>query len=195
MERDYYAILGVPKTASPEAIQEAFRRLARTYHPDVSGADTASRFREIQEAWDVLGDTRQRRAYDDRTRCPPPRPLSPHRYTRPDRARRPFSWEMGFPKLGDALHLELHMSRAEAAAGGEIAVALPAVGPCPQCGGLGRRIWSVCSVCQGMGSCAQMERFTLHVPAGLGHGAVVSLPLEEFQLWHSQLIIHVWIVN
>src|SRR5262249_57279357 len=67
MERKYYAVLGVPETASHEAIQEAFRRLARAYHPDVSGADTASRFREVQEAWDVLGHARQRREYDART--------------------------------------------------------------------------------------------------------------------------------
>lgn len=62
---DYYAILGVPRTASTEEIRRAYRRLARTYHPDVNKSpDAQARFTEIQEAYDVLSDETKRRIYD-----------------------------------------------------------------------------------------------------------------------------------
>jgi Ca-activated chloride channel family protein len=65
VEKDYYAILGLSKTTTAQEIKKAYRRLARRYHPD-TGADEedAARFREIQEAYDVLGDPEQREAYD-----------------------------------------------------------------------------------------------------------------------------------
>ncbi len=65
VEKDYYAILGLSKTATVQEIKKAYRRLARRYHPD-AGADEEdiARFREIQEAYEVLGDPDQREAYD-----------------------------------------------------------------------------------------------------------------------------------
>jgi len=65
VEKDYYAILGLSKTATAEEIKKAYRHLVRRYHPD-AGADEkeAAHFREIQEAYDVLGDPEQREAYD-----------------------------------------------------------------------------------------------------------------------------------
>ncbi len=64
--RDYYEILGVPRKASAEEIKKSYRRLARKYHPDATGNDKAAaeRFKEVQEAYDVLGDAEKRQAYD-----------------------------------------------------------------------------------------------------------------------------------
>ena len=59
---DYYAILGVPYSATASEIRQAYRRRAREHHPDVGGR--AEDFRALQEAYDVLGDTSRRRAYD-----------------------------------------------------------------------------------------------------------------------------------
>ena len=64
-ERDYYEVLEVDRGASAEAIRKAYRRLARQYHPDVNkSADAATRFAEVQEAYDVLSDAEKRKAYD-----------------------------------------------------------------------------------------------------------------------------------
>ncbi len=66
MAKDYYSILGVKKTASEKEIKAAFRRLARKYHPDVNPGDRAAeqRFKEINEAHDVLSDAGKRAKYD-----------------------------------------------------------------------------------------------------------------------------------
>ena len=64
--KDYYTILGVPRDASPEDIKKAFRKLARKHHPDVAkDKKTAeAKFKEINEANEVLGDPEKRRKYD-----------------------------------------------------------------------------------------------------------------------------------
>jgi curved DNA-binding protein CbpA len=64
-DKDYYAILQVHPRAEPEVIEAAYRRLTRKYHPDVSGqADAGQRMRELNEAFEVLGDPARRDAYD-----------------------------------------------------------------------------------------------------------------------------------
>ena len=63
--KDYYAVMGVDKSATPEDIKRAHRKLARKYHPDVSKEkDAEARFKELAEAYDVLKDTEKRAAYD-----------------------------------------------------------------------------------------------------------------------------------
>ena len=64
--KDYYATLGVKKTATPEEIRKAFRKAARRYHPDVNPGDKRAeeKFKEISEANDVLSDEKKRKVYD-----------------------------------------------------------------------------------------------------------------------------------
>jgi DnaJ-class molecular chaperone len=67
-ERDYYAVLGLSRTATPEEVKKAYRRLARQYHPDLHGgskkADMEKKFKELNEANEVLGDPDKRKKYD-----------------------------------------------------------------------------------------------------------------------------------
>jgi DnaJ-class molecular chaperone len=65
--KDYYAVLGVSKTATEKEIKQAFRKLARKHHPDVNPGDRAAeaKFKEINEANEVLSDPEKRRKYDE----------------------------------------------------------------------------------------------------------------------------------
>ena len=63
--RDYYEVMGVARDASQEVIKRAYRRLARKYHPDVSKEpDAEAKFKELQEAYEVLKDPEKRAAYN-----------------------------------------------------------------------------------------------------------------------------------
>src|SRR5262249_25095759 len=62
-KRDYYEVLGVGKDASPDEIKKAFRRLAVQHHPDKAGGDE-TKFKEINEAYEVLKDASKRQRYD-----------------------------------------------------------------------------------------------------------------------------------
>jgi curved DNA-binding protein len=76
--RDYYAILGVERGASADAIRKAYRRLAQLYHPDVSKEDNAEeRFKEVSEAYQTLSDPEKREAYDQLGRHRPGEDFNP----------------------------------------------------------------------------------------------------------------------
>src|SRR5499425_3294377 len=63
---DYYELLGIPRKASAKDIRSAFRKLARKYHPDLNPGDKAAeeKFKQLQEAYDVLSDSKKRQMYD-----------------------------------------------------------------------------------------------------------------------------------
>ncbi len=65
--KDYYKTLGVERSASHDDIRKAFRKLARLYHPDVAKDKKRSeeKFKEINEAYEVLGDAENRKKYDE----------------------------------------------------------------------------------------------------------------------------------
>src|SRR5436305_3703234 len=65
-KRDYYEVLGVARTATPEEIRRAHRKLVRQYHPDVNrnNPQMEGKFKEVQEAYDVLSDETKRKRYD-----------------------------------------------------------------------------------------------------------------------------------
>src|SRR5205823_2042207 len=107
--RDVYETLGVARDAKAEDIQRAYRKLARTYHPDVNKDPAAEeRFKEISEAYDVLSDPETRRRYDafgeDFRRVPPD--VDPETWNRARAARGsgrsgPEVYTSGFGDAGD----------------------------------------------------------------------------------------------
>ena len=65
-QKDYYKALGVSKKASADEIRKSYRRLARKYHPDLNPGDLSAeqRFKDVQEAYSVLSDSKKRQMYD-----------------------------------------------------------------------------------------------------------------------------------
>ena len=93
--RDYYKVLGVERAASADQIKAAYRRLARKYHPDVSKEPNAeARFKEMQEAYEVLKDPEKRAAYDE---------LGAN-WKAGEQFRPPPDWGSGFEFSGGAGH-------------------------------------------------------------------------------------------
>jgi curved DNA-binding protein CbpA len=84
MAKSYFAILGISPNATVDEIRSAYRRLAKEFHPDhYSGS--SERFKDIQEAYSVLGNRRRRREYKQSIRKVPRRtPLRPTRYPEPE---------------------------------------------------------------------------------------------------------------
>lgn len=85
--KDYYKSLGVPRSASDEEVRKAFRKLARQYHPDLAKDKTAAeeKFKEINEAYEVLSDPEKRKKYD----------TLGENWNQPGRVRPPPGWQQG----------------------------------------------------------------------------------------------------
>lgn len=169
--RDYYSVLGVPRSAAQEDIKRAFRQLAREHHPDVNQDPTASeRFKEINEAYQVLSDP-ERRAYYDRTG----RVDSVLR----DAAGRPFGgspfediFDMFFgrehgpagepgPERGSDLRVALEIALEDAARGTEKVIKVMREETCPACFGTGAEKGSApetCPTCRGAGQVRYSRR-------------------------------------
>jgi curved DNA-binding protein CbpA len=78
---NYYVVLGVARDASYEAIRQAFRALARQYHPDAGTGSSVERFRQVIDAWETLSDPARRRAYDHSLAGSRLQPMSRQRVT------------------------------------------------------------------------------------------------------------------
>jgi len=67
MAKDYYEILGIPKNATAKQIRDAYRKLSRKWHPDVNpgNKEAEEKFKEISNAYDVLGNEEKRKLYDE----------------------------------------------------------------------------------------------------------------------------------
>jgi curved DNA-binding protein len=89
--KDYYAVMGVPRDATPEQVKQAYRKLARKYHPDVSKEpDAEQQFKALGEAYEVLRDPQRRAAYDQLGAGPQPG----------EDFRPPPDWGSGFDSRG-----------------------------------------------------------------------------------------------
>jgi len=217
--RDYYLILGVPRSETAAGIHAAYRDLAKQHRPDIAGPSGAGRFREITEAYKILSDPVQRRKHDydlaESERAPsigilrrPPEPIvpqAPSLFYRPegifpssdelfDRYIRNFTG-IGVPKAetAEGLNLEVVLTPGEASVGGMLPVTVPVFEECPVCRGTGEDWPFPCLHCHAQGLIERRETVRIKIPPGILHGTVFELPLRELGIHNFYLRVHVLI--
>ncbi len=178
-KRDYYEVLGVAKTATPEEVKSAYRRLARQYHPDVTKENpkvAEEKFKEVSEAYEVLADPEKRRRFDRLGFSGVETDFGPGGFTWQNFTHRsdledllgasPF-FQQFFGGFGDAvgggrgsvprgraLALTVRLPLSAAVRGAHPTLDVPHAGPCPDCRGTGARDGTAietCAECQGTG--------------------------------------------
>lgn len=161
MNRDPYSTLGVSESAGQDDIRQAYRKLAKKYHPDANPGDrnAEERFKEIQEAYDILGDPEKRSQFDDARKSGG----TFFRQGGPD-----MDFQGGFGGLGDILSgifgggfggkprprstvVDLAVPFATAARGGTVEAVLEVPRECRICGGVGGSGRETCASCGGSG--------------------------------------------
>jgi molecular chaperone DnaJ len=174
-ERDYYETIGVDKKATQDDIKKAYRRLARKYHPDLNPGDKTAeqKFKELNEAYGVLGDEKKRSEYDQHGRTPfEGGPGFDYRtYTSGDRfdfggfgdifsdvfgaGRGPEAAVMKGPDLVMGLELSLE----EAFSGVTKPITFSREVSCKTCGGSGAEASQQCDRCRGTGQTSSSKGF------------------------------------
>ena len=204
--RDYYEILGINKSASAEEIKRAYRKLAREYHPDVNkDPGAADKFKEINEAYQVLSEPNKRSQYDYYGTAGGPGGFGFEGFDFGESFRGFegfgeftdlfdvfFGRERGRragPERGADLRYDLRISLEEAARGIEKEINITHFVACPACKGSGAKPGSKplrCSACKGSGQVRKTQRtilgsFTQIVtcPTCRGAGEVISSPCQE----------------
>ena len=195
-KRDYYEVLGLNRTAQPDEIKDAYRRLAKQHHPDRNPGDEdcAAKFREVSEAYEVLRDPDKRQRYD--------------RYgfaglegmQMPDFGSSDFMRSVldmfgdlfggggrGGPRQGRDVRVEVELDLAEAARGVRKEVRFRRAEYCSPCKGSGATDKSKrrsCSTCAGRGAVLQGSGFfsvQRTCPSCQGQGSTLSDPCKECQ--------------
>jgi molecular chaperone DnaJ len=205
-QRDYYQVLGVPRDADAKTIKDAFRRLARRYHPDTSTEpDAEERFKEIAEAYGVLSDPVKRRDYDasgfSGLAGASPEDLwggidfadvfGAAASGFGDLFGRLFGHAAAGPPRGGDIQVEVAVPLRQVLKGGKWAVTIPRPGPCRSCAGSGARPGTaprLCPACAGTGQRASQSsrggvtiRQVATCPDCRGRGNVIDDPCPDCQ--------------
>jgi molecular chaperone DnaJ len=211
---DYYARLGVSRTASPGELRRAYRLLALRWHPDRAGSASTEVFQRISEAYQVLSDAGRRAAYDGSLGprdgagnghgTTPGEIFGPggritwrtHQRLRGARIERLSGALADLVARGDARRaldgsIVLLLTRAEAGAGGLAAIDVPLTLTCPTCGGVAahHRVW--CRRCEYAGEVVDDVLLLVDIPRAAQDGAVFSFapdPLRAPVLVRVQVV-------
>lgn len=206
MTKDYYKILGVAEFDSADNIKTAYRKLARKWHPDVAGnsADAISRFKEINEAYEILSNQIKKAEYD--------RARKFYNYAKGinigqeageneevnKKESKPsgfsFNWEeflskkhreAGFkkeetkaPKRGEDIYSDIEISVFEALSGVSKTINMLQTQVCPKCNGRKFINGSICPHCKGKGETTNYKKFSVKIPAGVKNNSKIRLAGE-----------------
>jgi curved DNA-binding protein len=194
--KDYYKVLGLTPDASQDDIRAAFRKLARLYHPDLAPG-SEDKFKEVQEAYEVLGQPSRRRKYDylgrfdrysgfdgpqeedfDDDDDDEPNEewseLTRERFS--DFFREFFKDEKSADPDADPIEEEVAVTLEEAATGSVRSISLKRSVHCHLCFGVGRVNQQLCVTCKGHGSIERTENCRVKIPAGVRPGKVLRIP-------------------
>ncbi len=217
LRKDYYLILGIPRSESATGIRAAYRDFAKRHHPDVAGPSGAARFREITEAYEVLSDPARRHQYNDYL-AESERPLGPGTLRRPAEPivpqppsvfDRPESIQLSFEELFDryvrnftgfvvpkaereeGLNIEVVLTPEEASRGGVLPIAVPVFRACPVCQGTGEDWPFPCLQCHAQGLIELRETIRMNIPPGTRPATVFELPLRGLGVHNFYLRLHI----
>ena len=181
MPRDYYEILGIEKSATPEEIKKAYRSLAKKYHPDVSTEPqevAEAKFKEVSEAYEVLSDPEKRQLYDQYGHDAVNQQFGEggfqwSDFTRSDDISDIFGDLFGgmfgggrsrgsrnSPQQGESLRYDLEITLKDVLEGKKVNLDVPHTVICEPCKGTGGKDGKVttCSTCGGSGQVQQVRR-------------------------------------
>ena len=204
-KKNYYEILGVKENATPEEIRKAFRRMAKKHHPDVNPGDknAETRFKEVNEANEVLGDSKKREEYDamrqgvfsgGQWEADPFGSGGPFRESRSNRSGRGASFSFDEELLsqlfrqdnfggsaprqgrGEDIRVEVPVDFLVMIKGGVREVKYRKPQTCPECGGTGKLWKRGCPVCFGHGITETEEKVKIKIPPGARDGATIRVP-------------------
>jgi molecular chaperone DnaJ len=200
-KRDYYEVLGVSRNASPDEIKKAFRRLAREYHPDVNKSpDAESKFKEINEAYEVLSDEQKRAAYDRYGHAGTQGGFSAEGFGGFSDINDIFNEFFGGfaranaqarrgPRRGADLRYDLRIDFLEAVFGAEKEIEIVRNDTCPRCNGSGSEPGTSptrCRTCNGTGEVRRVQQSILGsfvnvatCPTCNGTGEVITTPCRQ----------------
>jgi len=206
--KDYYQILGVNREAKEKEIKQAYRRLARKYHPDLNPGDKSAeaKFKEINAAYEVLSDPEKRKKYDqfgDQWQYAEQFAQAGGRENvRWDFNKGSATFEYGNlsdfsdiftdlfsgfdkgprmrrrPQRGLDIDYPIEVSLEEAYHGSKRIIQLQIEEPCAACGGTGRVGNRVCTICNGAGGKVSPKRLEVKIPAGVKDGSRIRLAGE-----------------
>ena len=198
-KRDYYEVLGVDKSAAERDIKKAYKRLAMKYHPDRTQGDKAmeEKFKEVQEAYEILTDSQKRAAYDQYGHAG----VDPNRGHGGGQGAGDFGDIFGdvFGDIfgggrggrqsrasrGSDLRYNLELSLEEAVRGKSVEIRVPTLAECEPCDGTGAKKGSsakTCTTCHGQGQVQMRQGFFAvqqACPTCSGKGKIISDPCRE----------------
>ena len=166
--KDYYAILGVSKTATDDELKKAYRKLAKKYHPDANPdnkAEAEKKFKEVNEAYEVLSDSQKRKMYDQFGTVDPQGfggggPFGGGFGGQRSSSRR----NQNAPRKGEDLNFSMDISFEESFSGVEKEITITRQETCSTCHGTGAKPGTnpiKCKVCGGTGRVAQVQNTIL----------------------------------